>query len=181
MSRKLIFFLCFLIISGCNSSNDEATTPAEKTAEQSTLLNEPGRAATLASQASQHIQNQRYQEALTDIDAVLALVPNHTEYRFLQCMLQERAGEDPSAAKSCYTKVVEQLSENKPCETDINCVVADLMAEGPEAEVRRQRFLALPATTAESEIHHFVIDEFNREKYLETILPRHSLIDLEMR
>lgn len=174
MSRKLIFFLCFLIISGCNSSNDEATTPAEKTAERSTLLNEPGRAATLASQASQHIQNQRYQEALTDIDAALTLVPNHTEYRFLQCMLQERAGY-LSAAKSCYTKVVEQLSENKPCKIDINCVVADLMAEGPEAEVRRQRFLALPATTAESEMHHFVIDEFNREKYLETILPRRSL------
>lgn len=126
----------------------------------------------LASRASAHIQQRQYPEALAEIDAALAQVPDHAQYRFLQCLLGERLGQDEAIARDCYARVVAQLARTEAqCEADLNCVVADLMAQGPNAEARRQRLLALPTPTAELEARHFLLEGFSREGYLRTILP----------
>ncbi|CAD5106672.1 hypothetical protein PSEWESI4_00939 [Pseudomonas carbonaria] len=107
------------------------------------------------------------------MDAALSLAPHSSEYRFLRCMLKERLGEPLPLAKDCYAQVVNQLAheDEAKCEADMNCVIADLMAEGPRAHERQQKFLALPASPAESEVRHYVLDKFDRDKYLKTILP----------
>lgn len=126
----------------------------------------------LASRASAHIQQRQYSEALAEIDAALAQVPDHAQYRFLQCLLRERLGQAETIARDCYARVAAQLARTEAqCEADLNCVVADLMAQGPDAEARRQRLLALPAPTAELEARRFLLEGFSREGYLRTILP----------
>ena len=88
-------------------------------------------------------------------------------------MLRERADESFSRSKDCYAQVVKLLSPNgdTPCEANLNCVVADLMAEGDHASERKEHFLSLPASEVESEVHHFLLDDFERGRYLRTILP----------
>jgi hypothetical protein len=53
----------------------------------------------------------------------------------------------------------------------MNCVVADLMAEGAQAETRKEHFLNLSASEVESEMRHYLLDDFARDEYLRTILP----------
>lgn len=76
-------------------------------------------------------------------------------------------------AQACYADVVEQLSQDgaNACGSNMNCVVADLMADGANAEQRKALFLGLPASETESEMRHFLLDDFDRKQYLHTILP----------
>jgi hypothetical protein len=45
------------------------------------------------------------------------------------------------------------------------------MAEGPDAEARRQRILAISKSPEEMKWNHFLLDGFNRDEYLKAILP----------
>lgn len=131
----------------------------------------PQQAAGLISLASNHIHERQYQEALTDINAALALTPEHAEYRFLHCLVEERLGEPLPLAKACYAEIVSQLSNDGECKESMNCVIADLMANGVHAESRKKQFLSLPASDEELEVRHHVLDGFDRDEYLNTILP----------
>ena len=129
--------------------------------------------SALVSQANNHIQSQQYQRALNDIESALSLAPEHAENRFLYCMLKERVGERLALTQACYAQVVEKLSKNSemPCQANINCVVADLMAGGDKAQELKSAFLSLPASEVESEMRHYLLDDFERERYLRMILP----------
>ncbi|MBF8768104.1 hypothetical protein IR009_23200 [Pseudomonas putida] len=159
---KYIITLLFLAMlsTACTAERDDAQQSSP-------------RHTDLISKATSHIQRQQYQQALSDVDAALSLAPHNSEYRFLHCLLKERLGQPLSLAKDCYAQLVEQFSRggDAQCDKNMNCVIADLMAEGPQAEARRQRFLALPASAAESEVRHYVLDGFDRDQYLNTILP----------
>lgn len=130
-------------------------------------------ATDLLSQANFRIQNQQYGQALADMETATELVPDNPEYALLYCMLKERAGEPLPEARACYADVVERLSQDDgtACASNINCVVADLMAGGANAEQRKTYFLGLPASETESEMRHFLLDDFDRKQYLHTILP----------
>lgn len=134
-------------------------------------LNTSRQAVLFASDANAHIRNQQYHQALTDIEAALTLAPHHAKNRFLYCMLKERVGEP--LPQACYAQVVEELSQNSdtPCEANLNCVVADLMAEGEHALERKEQFLNLPASEVETEVWHYLLDDFERDRYLHMILP----------
>jgi len=125
------------------------------------------------SQANVHIQQRQYQQAFADMKAATKLAPDNPEYALLYCMLKERIGEPLPEAQACYANVVERLSQDDgtACASNINCVVADLMAGGTDAERRKVFFLGLPASEAESEMRHFLLDDFDRKQYLHTILP----------
>lgn len=120
-----------------------------------------------------HIRNQEYPEALSEIESASSLAPENSEYLLLKCMLKERTGEPLPEAQECYANVVEQLSQDDgtPCASNMNFVVADLMADGANAEQRKKYFLGLPASETESEMRHFLLDDFDRKQYLHTILP----------
>jgi|SRR5690554_2449804 len=127
----------------------------------------------LVSQASSSIQNQQYQKALIYMESAVSLAPNIAENHFLYCMLKERTGKPESKTKPCYKKVVMMLSQDKftSCEKNINCIIADLMAEGPKAEARKHKFLEKPATSTEAEVARYLLNDFDRTKFLQSILP----------
>lgn len=159
---KKIAILAFIVFCmGCAVEKDDVSA------------SEIAHADLLASRANEYIQKQQYGKALADINGALALAPTHTEYHFLYCLLKERVGEPAALVKACYAEVVAKLSQGDEelCSADMNCVVADLMAEGENAELRRQRLLAMPITNAESEISHYVLETFDREVYLKNLLP----------
>lgn len=162
MKALLPFLLISFLCIGCSqeSPSDNPTQDASQ-------------AALRVSNATSYIQEQDYHAALSDMEAALALAPQNTEYRFLYCLLKERTGEPLHEAKACYAEVSESLSNNPslPCETNMNCVIAELMAERELAETRKHQFLSLPAAEAESEMRRYVLDEFDRTAYLRTILP----------
>lgn len=162
MKALLQFLLISFLYIGCSqeSPSDNPTRDASQ-------------AALRVSNATSYIQEQDYHAALSDMEAALALAPQNTEYRFLYCLLKERTNEPRHEAKACYAEVAESLSNNPslPCETNMNCVIAELMAESELAETRKHQFLSLPAAKAESEMRRHVLDEFDRTAYLRTILP----------
>jgi len=154
-------FTSFLLIGCSQEGSSDHPTP------------DTSQAALWVSNASSHIKQQEYLAALSDMETALALSPQNNEYRFLYCLLQERTGEPRQEAKTCYAQVAESLSSDPsvPCETDMNCVIAELMAESELAEVRKHQFLSLPAAEPESEMRRHVLGEFDRTAYLRTILP----------
>mgnify|MGYP006402136853 FL=1 len=175
MKNLLIPFFFCLVGTGCTveQDNEKGNSETVSAAQNGTPPDKVREASELMSQVNVHIQNQQYLQALTDAEAALALAPDHAENRFLYCMLRERADESFSRSKDCYAQVVKLLSPNgdTPCEANLNCVVADLMAEGDHASERKEHFLSLPASEVESEVHHFLLDDFERGRYLRTILP----------
>lgn len=134
------------------------------------LQQDPQRHTALALRANLHIQMRQYTHALIDISAAARLLPTNTQYGLLACFLAQRQGQ---AAQPCYGRVVALWDRQgeSTCEIDLNCVIADLMADGPRAGQRRDRLLALPAAEAETQARHFILDDFNRERYLKSILP----------
>lgn len=173
---KPIYFLLLacLICVGCTEdkgAGDLAVEDGEHTGSVSSQSDASQQAACLMSLASNHIHEQQYQKALTDIDAALVLVPKHTEYRFLHCLVKERLGEPLPLAEACYAQIVSELFDAGECKENMNCVIADLMAGGADAESRKKQFLALPASAEELELRHHVLDGFDRDEYLNTVLP----------
>lgn len=161
MKALLPFLLISFLCIGCSpeSPSDNPTQDASQ-------------AVLKVSDATSHIQEQNYHVALSNMEAALALAPQNTEYRFLYCLLKERTGE-PLEAKDCYADVVAILSKTPgvPCEQNMSCVVAELMAESELAETQKQLFLSLPTTEEESAVRKHLLDEFDRKEYLRTILP----------
>ena len=154
----LISFLCI----GCSKENPSGN-PAPDAAQ----------AALRVSNATSRIQEQDYLAALSDMEAAAALAPQNMEYRFLYCLLKERTGEPRAEAKACYAEVAERLLNNPglPCEKNMNCVIAELMAESELAEKRKHQFLSLPTSEPESEMRRHVLEGFDRTTYLKAILP----------
>ena len=157
--------LVLLTCSLCGGCSQE-TPPAN--AGPSTSL-----AALRAMDATAHIEEQDYHSALSDMEAALIHAPQNTEYQLLYCMLKERTGKPSNEAKACYAEVAENLSSDPglPCENNMNCVIAELMAESDLAETHMQQLLSLPAAEPESEMRRYVLEGFDRTAYLRTILP----------
>src|SRR5690554_7624348 len=128
--------LVLLTCSLCGGCSQE-TPPS--TAEPSTSL-----AALRAMDATIHIEEQDYHSALSDMEAALIHAPQNTEYQLLYCMLKERTGKPSNEAKACYAEVAENLSSapGLPCENNMNCVIAELMAESDLAETHMQGLVA---------------------------------------
>lgn len=175
MKNLIILFLFSLVATACTfeSDNEQGNNQRAPSERNEVPSDKARQASELMSQVNGHIQSRQYQQALTDAEAALAIVPDQAENRFLYCMLQERVNDSMSGGKDCYAKVVEELSQNSdsPCEANLNCVVADLMAEGDHSLKRKEHFLSLPASDAESEVHHYLLDDFERDRYLHMILP----------
>ena len=161
MNRLICIVLICLFCASCSQEGgDEHASRASE-------------AVLRTSEANTHLQEREYQAALTAMGEALALTPENAEVRLLYCMLLERTGEAAPAARVCYESVVSQLSQHpsQPCEQNINCVVAALMAGSDDADARKEYFLALPAPDAEAEIRRHVLGDFDRQAYLNTILP----------
>jgi len=162
MKALLPFLLFSFLYIGCSqeSPSDNPTQDASQ-------------AVLRVSNATSYIEEQDYHAALSDMEAAVTLAPQNTEYRFLYCLLKERTGEPRHEAKACYAEVAANLSNNPsvPCEKNMNCVIAELMAESELAERRKHQFLTLPTAEAESEMRRHVLEGFDRKKYLRTILP----------
>ena len=174
MKRAIGLLICILG-AACSGDSDlkKSQNGSSSGSTEAKIEGGASRASDLVSQANIRIQNQQYQQAFADMKTATELAPDKPEYLFLYCMLKERVGEPLSVAHACYADVVEQVSEDgdTACASNINCVVADLMAEGTLAEQRKAFFLDLPASEAESEMRHFLLDDFDRKEYLHTILP----------
>jgi|SRR5690554_5115461 len=161
MSRMLIAGLLCLSLMACSSED-----AAERAADED-------KAARLVEQASELIQEREYQAAVAPMTDAIALAPANTEYQLLRCFLLERTGTALAETKRCYTDVVDLFSKapDRPCNQDMNCVIASLMAESDQAEATRTAFLEEPASQAELEVRRYVLEGFNRQAYLNTLFP----------
>ncbi len=162
MKALVPFLLSSFLCIGCSREN-----PSDNPAPDSS------QASLKVSNATSRIQQQDYLAALSDMEAAVALAPQNTEHRFLYCLLKERTGEPRAEAKACYAEVAERLLNNPglPCEKNMNCVIAELMAESELAEKRKHQFLSLPTSEPESEMRRHVLEGFDRTTYLKAILP----------
>lgn len=161
MNRLIhIVFICLLCASCSQEGGDKHASQAAE-------------AVLKASEANIHVQEREYQAALTAMGEALALTPENAEFRLLYCMLLEKTGEAAPATRVCYEKVVSRLSEDpsQPCEQNMNCVVAALMAGSNDANARKEQFLSLPVPDAEAEMRRYVLGDFDRQEYLDIILP----------
>lgn len=173
--KAAVILLISILIAACSEDPDlkKSQSGNSPSSAKAKIESSSPRANDLLSQANIRIQNQQYGQALADMKTAIELAPNNPEYALLYCMLKERTGEPLPEAQECYANVVEQLSQDDgtPCASNMNCVVADLMAGGANAEQRKTYFLGLPASETESEMRHFLLDDFDRKQYLHTILP----------
>lgn len=162
MKALLPFLLISFLCLGCSQESPSDNPPPDSS-----------KASLKVSNATSRIQEQDYLAALSDMETAVTLAPQNTEYRFLYCLLKERTGEPRHEAKACYAEVAASLSDNAsvPCDENMNCVIAELMAESELAETRKHQFLSLPAAEAESEMRRHVLEGFDRTAYLNTILP----------
>jgi len=162
MKALIALFLTSFLCLGCNQESSSDNSPQNASG-----------AVQLVTSATSYIHKQDYHAALSDMEAAVKLAPQNTEYRFLYCMLKERTGEPSDEAKACYAEVAESLLSDPdlPCEKNMNCVIAELMAESELAETHMQQFLSLPAAEPESEMRRYVLEGFDRNAYLRTILP----------
>jgi len=104
-------------------------------------------------------------------DAIV-LDPANTEYRLLHCLLLERTEAALAETKRCYADVVNLFSkEGPPCDQNMNCVIASLLAESDQAEATKRAFLAQPVPQAEAEMRQYVLEDFDRRSYLNAIFP----------
>lgn len=161
MSRILAAGLLFLGLMAC-SSEDAAEGAADE-----------DKTARLVEHASELIQEREYGAAVAPMTDAIALEPANTEYRLLRCFLLERTGTAFAETKRCYTDVVDVFSRgpDRPCNQDMNCVIASLMAESDQAEATRKAFLEEPAPQAEMEVRRYVLEGFDRQAYLDMLFP----------
>jgi tetratricopeptide (TPR) repeat protein len=136
------------------------------------LEEDPKRPATWSLRASLHAEQKQYEQALADLNVISSLPKSRYDPGIMPCLLQERLGR-LTEARACYVKRIEQLAQGNEakCDANLECVLADLMAEGPDAEARRQRILAISKSPEEMKWNHFLLDGFNRDEYLKAILP----------
>lgn len=155
-----VMTLCVLCASCSQQNNPQKASEALEAAQQ-------------VADANNHIQKREYRAALSLLENALSLSEDNSEYQFLYCLLLERTGEADSAVKTCYMEVVKHLSRDstQACAQNMNCVLAALMAESEKAEALKQHFLTLPAPEVEVEVRKHVLNEFDRQQYLNTILP----------
>lgn len=160
MNRILAIGLLCLNLMACGSED-----APKRTSDQN-------RAALLVRQASEHIPQGRYQAAIAPMADAIVLEPANTEYRLLHCLLLERTEAALAETKRCYADVVNLFSkEGPPCDQNMNCVIASLLAESDQAEATKRAFLAQPVPQAEAEMRQYVLEDFDRRSYLNAIFP----------
>ncbi|CAG9170679.1 hypothetical protein LMG23992_01721 [Cupriavidus laharis] len=145
----------------------------EKSAEallDQALRQDPRHVPSLLTRAELRIRLHDYAGALADNDTAIGIRGQTPTLSMMRCMLRERLG--AAAPTACYETVV-RLSErdSRPCREDLNCVVAALMADAPDAQAYRDHFLAMPRTGADQAVADGLLRGFSRERYLHSVLP----------
>jgi len=125
------------------------------------------------SEASEYIQEKNYEQALKIMDNYIYYDQRNPEAHFLYCLLKERTEKPYHQVMGCYREVIKKISsmEGKDCSENINCIISKLMAEDPKAHEMKSNFLENNAKSAENEVNHFLLKDFNRKSFLNSILP----------
>lgn len=140
------------------AQDKQASTPESK------------RAFALAQQASEHASRRDYAGALSKLEAAIAIRGDVPEYLMMRCMLRERVSNRPRL--DCYANVVRAYGKGgASCESNLNCVVAAVMASLPEAQEYRHRYLEAPKSATDQELTETALKGFTRDAYLHSILP----------
>lgn len=129
---------------------------------------DPGHIPSLLSRAELRIRQRDYAGALVDNDAALEVRRQSPTLLMMHCMLRERLGDASPVA--CYRNVI-GLFRQPSCQEDLNCVIATSMAEVPAAQAYRDQYLAVDRPAAERAIAEALLCNFDRERYLRSVLP----------
>jgi hypothetical protein len=145
----------------------------EKSAEallDQALSQDPRHVPSLVTRAALRIRRHDYSGALADNDTAIGIRGQTPALSMMRCMLRDRLG--TASPTACYRQVV-LLHERdaRPCQEVLNCVVAALMANVPDAQANRDHFLALPRSGPDQAVAEGLLRGFNRERYLRSVLP----------
>lgn len=125
---------------------------------------------SLLTRSALRIRQHDYAGALTDNDAAVGIRGRTPTLSMMGCMLRERLGTASPAA--CYEKVVVLYEhDGRACQEDLNCVVAALMANAPDAGRYRDHYLEMPRPEPDQAIAEGLLRGFNRSSYLHSLLP----------
>lgn len=134
------------------------------------LERDPRHVPSLLTRAELRIRQHNYSGALADSDAAIMIRGQTPTLSMMRCMLRERQG--TASPTACYATVVElHRSSAVPCQEDLNCVVAALMANAPGANGYRDHYLAMQRPAADQAVAEGLLRGFSRESYLRSVLP----------
>lgn len=134
------------------------------------LEQDPRHVPSLLTRAELRIRLHNYSGALADSDAAARLRGQTSTLSMMRCMLRERLG--AASATACYQAVVGlHQRSTAPCQEDLNCVVAALMANAPDANRYRDHYLTVQRPTVDQAVAEGLLRDFDRESYLRSVLP----------
>lgn len=170
--KRLGPLLMAVLVSACSpDSNKPQSLEDNKPVSEEKIVFQDSELSERLAQVDSYITQRQYAQASSKLDSAIEYLPEHMEYRFLQCLLKERAGGLTPQASQCYSTLVDMYSSQKPCEIDVNCVIADLMAQGEQATSRKEQFLDQSHSSLENEVYRYLLESFDRQHYLNSVLP----------
>lgn len=111
-----------------------------------------------------------YPQALEDYRQ-LADTGLSAERKMLQCMLRERVQPAPLPLK-CYTDASQRFAAGQAApERDPNYVMAQLLAQAPDADHLAAELLAATPAGPQREINTMLFEDFDRTRYVRSVLP----------
>lgn len=136
----------------------------------------PDDTTLLTTRANFYCASGKIQECRTDVLRLVELKPDLIETHGFLCMLDEYKGADQQANDACYQRVAAMYAAkynfdpNVLHPQELNYVTMLLMGNHPEAESRKQAFLAKAVNHPYSDLYHEILDNFVRTELLSDIL-----------
>lgn len=110
--------------------------------------------------------------ARPDVDALAALHPYSPPFQLQKCLYAEATGAQREENRLCYLRVARLCRQSgKADEHPHEYLLALLLADSPEAEEEKRRFLAALTDSPMDQALKGVLADFSREKFIKKVLP----------
>ena len=159
-----------VVIMSMDSHNADSLKTAQKMLEQAHAI-APNDLSILNNTAFCYVKQKQYETALSILENSLNRQPNNFGVKNFTCMLKERLGYPRSEYRACYHSVVQAVKEKKMAK-GINYVITVLVADEPDAQAIKDKYLAgLNPINKSTESEKKYLENFNRDEYIRKHLP----------
>jgi len=118
-----------------------------------------------------YAKQKKYKTSLSILENSLSQQPNNLAAKNFTCMLKERLGYPRSEYRACYHSVVQAIKEKKMAK-GINYVITVLVADEPDAQAIRDKFIAaMDPNDKFAASWKKALVNFNRDEYIRKHLP----------
>lgn len=110
--------------------------------------------------------------ARPDVEALAALHPDSPPYQLQKCLYAEATGAQQEENRLCYLRVARLCRQSgKADEHSHEYLLALLLADSPEAEEAKRRFLAALTDSPKDQALKEVLADFARENFVKKVSP----------